>query len=70
MNESHHGHQPDNNPAHRSHRPYWKRAHTDWRLWVAVLLMFAAMIYYLLSMDLSWRPGLHPQQPQPDAVGR
>ena len=69
-NQSHHGHQPDNNPAHRSHRPYWKRAHTDWRLWVAALLMFAAMIYYVMSMDLSWRPGFRPQQPQPVADGK
>jgi len=64
-NQSHHGHEPDNNPTHRSQRPYWKRAHADWRLWVAVILMLAAMLYYVMSLDLSRRPGLRPQQPQP-----
>ena len=69
MSEKNHSHQPDNNPAHHSHRPYWKRAHTDWRLWIAAFLMFVAMLYYVMSMDLSWRPGLRPQQPQPAVDG-
>jgi hypothetical protein len=68
MNESHHGHQPDNR-THHSHRPYWKRAHTDWRLWIGVLLMFLAIIYYVMSIDLSTRPRLRPEQPQPAPVG-
>ena len=67
MNEDHHGHHPDNH--HPGYRPYWKRAHTDWRLWIGVVLMFAAMIYYLMSMDLAWRPRLLPRQQQPAPVG-
>jgi len=44
------------------HRPYWKRAHRDWRLWAIVLLMLAAMAVYLLTGDLRWQ--LHaPAQP-------
>lgn len=66
MNETHQGHQPDNH----THRPYWKRAHTDWRLWIAASLMFAAMIYYVMSMDLSWRLRLQPRPAPQDAVGR
>ncbi len=28
-----------------------KRLHKDWRVWVAVILMLAAMIIYVLSLD-------------------
>ena len=55
--------------SHR-HRPYWKRAHNDCRFWVGVFLMFAAMIIYVMSMDLAWRPRLQPQQPLPGAVAK
>jgi len=55
--------------SHR-HRPYWKRAHTDWRFWIGVFLMFAAMIYYVMSIDLAMRPRLQPQQPPSGAVGK
>ena len=55
--------------SHR-HRPYWKRAHNDWRFWVGVFLMFAAMIYYVMSIDLAMRPRLQPQQPPSGAVGK
>jgi hypothetical protein len=38
------------------HRPYWKHAHHDWRLWVAVGLMLLAMFTYVMGDDLAWRP--------------
>jgi hypothetical protein len=41
--------------------PYWMRAHRDWRVWVGVVLMLAAMIIYLLTGDLAWRPRVQPQ---------
>ena len=28
-----------------------KRLHKDWRVWVAVILMLAAMIIYVLTLD-------------------
>ena len=31
--------------------PKRKRLHKDWRLWVAVILMLAAMIIYVLTLD-------------------
>jgi hypothetical protein len=34
------------------HRPYWKRAHRDWRMWVGVILMLASMLIYLMTGDL------------------
>jgi hypothetical protein len=38
--------------------PYWKRAHRDWRIWVALFFMLAAMAIYVLSDDLAFLP--HP----------
>lgn len=53
---------PESNSAPPEHqRPYWKRAHRDWRFWVAVVIMLAAMIVYVSSQNLSWRPHFgHP----------
>ena len=42
--------------AQQTQSPYWKRAHRDWRIWVAVLLMIAGMVVYVMSEDLSSRP--------------
>jgi len=52
------------NPQH-SHRPYWKRAHRDWRMWVLVILMVGCMAIYLLTGDLRWPLGgpAHPMTP-------
>jgi hypothetical protein len=33
----------------------WK-PHKDWRVWVALLLMFAAILTYILSLDDSMIP--------------
>jgi hypothetical protein len=38
-------------------RPYWMRAHQDWRFWVAVLCIGAALFIYVTSVDLSLVPG-------------
>jgi len=48
---------PDN--IDRGHIPYWKRAHHDWRFWVGLTLMLAAMMVYVASDDLS----IIPQRP-------
>ncbi len=48
--------------AQQTHSPYWKRAHRDWRIWVAVSLMIAGMVVYVASEDLSSRPLARPQQ--------
>ena len=42
----------------RDPRPYWKRAHHDWRIWVALFFMLAAITIYVLSDDLALLP--HP----------
>jgi hypothetical protein len=64
MNENNYGHQgnegPDpgsiHHPAHRDQLPYWKRAHRDWRVWVALVFMLVAMAIYVLSDDLAFLP--------------
>ena len=45
--------------------PYWKRAHHDWKFWVAILLMLAAMVIYVKTDDLSVRPKNQVQQRVP-----
>jgi hypothetical protein len=74
MNEtkhSHHRHEgPDGDSVHQGHRPYWKRAHHDWKFWVALFLMLAAMIIYVMSDDLALRPHRQAQQPLSGAVGK
>jgi hypothetical protein len=67
---SHHGYGvAENNIAQQGHTPYWKRAHRDWRIWVAVSLMITGMIIYVMSEDLSVRP--QGRLPLPSgAVGR
>jgi hypothetical protein len=47
---------PKSGPAHHGHRPSWKRPHHDWRFWVALLAMLLAMVIYVTSQDLAWRP--------------
>ena len=57
MNELEHGHKPHTGPNRENiRRPYWTRAHRDWRVWVGVVVMLAAMIIYLMSYDLALRP--------------
>ncbi|MGD0132821.1 MAG: hypothetical protein ABSE57_12280 [Bryobacteraceae bacterium] len=38
--------------------PYWTRMHRDWRMWVGLVLMLAAITIYVLSEDLAWLPHL------------
>ena len=45
--------------------PYWKRAHRDWKFWVAILLMLVAMVIYVKTNDLSMRPHNQMQQRVP-----
>jgi hypothetical protein len=60
---SEHGH-------HHSHKhgPAWKRLHRDWRIWVVVALMLAAMLMYVCTDDESLQPGGKPSnRPMPAA---
>jgi hypothetical protein len=73
MNELKHGHVPHDEREHSAHehdrRPYCKRAHRSVGFWVAVLLMLAAMVIYVMSDDLGgWHRG-QPRQPISLPVG-
>jgi hypothetical protein len=50
--------------------PYWRRAHHDWRVWVGLFFMLAAITIYVLSDDLSFFPRIFRQQPVSDARGK
>ena len=65
----HHG-EHDHNSDHQGQPPYWKRAHRDWKFWVALSLMLAAMVIYVMSDDLAFRPHRQAQQPLSGAVGK
>jgi hypothetical protein len=61
---SEHNHHHDQHPG-----PLWKRLHRDWRAWVVVLLMLAAMAAYVLSDNEALRPGGGARPPMPAAIG-
>jgi hypothetical protein len=55
--DRHHRHEgPDHPHVHHDDRPYWKRAHHDWRFWVGVVFMLAAMTVYVGTNNLSLVP--------------
>ncbi|MGB2622262.1 MAG: hypothetical protein WA857_16110 [Candidatus Acidiferrum sp.] len=58
----HHQVAVDGEHMHHDPRPYWKRAHHDWRFWVGMFLMVVAITVYFMSDDLSLVPSSHPQQ--------
>ena len=63
FSQSHHMHRGlESDSVQKEHRPYWKRAHQDWRFWLALILMIVAMGIYVMSEDLSMRPRSRPPQ--------
>jgi hypothetical protein len=46
--------------VHPGRPPYWTRAHRDWRIWVGLAFMFAAIIIYVMSDDLAFLPHRQP----------
>ena len=65
----HHG-EHDHNSDYQAQRPYWRRAHHDWKFWVALSLMLAAMVIYVMSDNLAFRPRRQTQQSLSGPVGR
>ncbi len=37
-------------------KPYWQRAHKDWKFWTGVVFIIAAILIYVFSLDLSSVP--------------
>jgi hypothetical protein len=53
-NEHHHHPHPTGPVApHEQQVPYWKRAHKDWKFWVGVVCIAAAIVIYVTTLDLS-----------------
>jgi hypothetical protein len=57
MNEADHSSHQHGTPArestHHDTPAYWRRAHRDWRFWVALVFMLAAISIYFLSDDMA-----------------
>jgi hypothetical protein len=74
MSESNYGHPGNEGPergfVHHEPRPYWKRAHHDWRVWVGLFFMFAAITIYVMSDNLALIPRSQPWRAPPAAAGR
>jgi hypothetical protein len=57
----HHGGQ--NREGRHPPGPNWKRLHHHWYFWVAMFLMLAAIVIYVMTEDLAWVPQNQSQQP-------
>ena len=47
---------PEHEKNHHPPKPYWRRAHTDWKFWVAVVALAVAITIYVMTVDLSMVP--------------
>ena len=45
----------------RDDRPYWRRAHRDWRFWVGACCVLVAMILFVAGYSLVWLPHRPPR---------
>jgi hypothetical protein len=52
-----------NEMEHNHPRPKWKRIHHSWIFWVFLLLMFAGIGYYIITVNFAFAP--HEQVKQP-----
>jgi hypothetical protein len=65
-----HDHQHDHHHGHHHEHPPRKRGvHKDWRAWLVVILMLAAMWMYLRTMDESIQPDGQLKPGMPAAPG-
>jgi hypothetical protein len=74
MNELKHSSHQHGTPARESIQhnpdPYWRRAHRDWKVWVGLFFMMAAITIYVMSNDLTFFGFGHRQQPVSDGRGK
>jgi len=47
---------PEHEMNHHEPKPYWRRAHTDWKFWVALVFLAVAITVYVMTVDLSLVP--------------
>ncbi len=61
MTHHNHEHSGSGEHGHGHHGPHGRvPVHKDWRLWVGVVLMLAAMLVYILTQDESLVPRGRP----------
>ena len=71
IERTHHRHGgPHPGSSQEGDRPYWQRAHRDWRIWVGLFFCMAAIIVYVLSDDLSLMPSGRPRHAVSGAAGK
>ncbi len=63
MTHDEHKHHHDHDHHHEHHDRKSKGLHKDWRAWLVVGLMLAAMLAYVFSDDESLQPGQPAGQP-------
>jgi hypothetical protein len=73
--EHHHGNTGNEGAPPRGgvphlYRPYWKRAHQDWRFVLGMVLVFAAIAIYVMTDNLALVPRGQPPRTQPGTVGQ
>jgi hypothetical protein len=59
QNHPHEHHHADTGPKPKkdhSELAYWRRAHLDWKFWVGAAAITAAIVIYVLTLDLSSVP--------------
>ncbi len=54
--------------VHKTHHPYWRHAHRDWRIWVAAFIMIGCMIIYAISIDFTLLSRGRSEAPRSGAV--
>jgi hypothetical protein len=74
MHDNEHGHHSheghDHQQVHRDPRPYWKRAHHDWRFLAAVALMLVGIVIYVMTNDLAGPPRVQSRRTQSGTVNK
>ena len=55
-------HHPDQHEQYIENLPYWKRAHHDWKFWVALSLMLTSMLIFIVSLNESVQPEIQTTQ--------
>ena len=59
--------EPEIDSAKKTKHPFWKRAHRDWRVWIAVFIMLVCMGIYVISLDYSLLPHID-EKPLPSGA--
>lgn len=42
-------------PQH-SQQPHWKKIHHTWSFWIFLILMFAGIMYYIMTVGFAFAP--------------